>query len=438
LYCDDTSGNVSKKWNKHNSILLVLGGLPREHSQQLFNVYFLSTSNLASPLEMMEEVSRVLRHGRDVGIEVWDCASRSDTLVIPWVLAFQGNNPMASEFSSHIGMTGRCICRVCHLFEQESLTEHARILSFLQEGDPRTKEQTIRVLEEQQARVMAGAPSAINEMGTKTGVKDKYLQHFVDEIQVKLSKWREETKNVNVPTGLTKKEMEREMLETLRQTLPENMFNPVLQIPDFDAHSDTPVEILHVVLLGVVRYWWRDACSHQNSEGKVILKTHLTSLDVSGLGIPSLRGHTLVQHAGSLAGRDFRIVLQIAPAVLHGLILEVAYEAWLCLCRLAPLLFQPQIDNIEQYSVSVSHFLGHEGNDSSYYPGPSAYGHYRLPPCDSVVDSPMVQQAEVSLVCSPPRTYPTLWACDVVLHRDLRVLQSRHTSAQCELEQAGT
>ncbi|KAI0363135.1 hypothetical protein BV20DRAFT_1058313 [Pilatotrama ljubarskyi] len=27
LYCDDTSGNVSKKWNKHNSILFVLGGV---------------------------------------------------------------------------------------------------------------------------------------------------------------------------------------------------------------------------------------------------------------------------------------------------------------------------------------------------------------------------------------------------------------------------
>ena len=61
LYCDDTSGNVSKKWNKHNSILFVLGGLPREAAQKMYNVHFLSTSNIAPPLEMMESIAETLR-----------------------------------------------------------------------------------------------------------------------------------------------------------------------------------------------------------------------------------------------------------------------------------------------------------------------------------------------------------------------------------------
>lgn len=54
LYCDDTSGNVSKKWNKHNSVLFTLAGLPRTSAQLLYNVHFLETSNIAPPLEMME------------------------------------------------------------------------------------------------------------------------------------------------------------------------------------------------------------------------------------------------------------------------------------------------------------------------------------------------------------------------------------------------
>lgn len=61
LYCDDTSGNMSKKWNKHNSILFVLAGLPRNRVQELYNIHFLSTSNVASPLEMMESVSTALQ-----------------------------------------------------------------------------------------------------------------------------------------------------------------------------------------------------------------------------------------------------------------------------------------------------------------------------------------------------------------------------------------
>jgi len=56
LYCDDTSGNLSKKWNKHNSFIFTAAGLPRAEAQKKFNVHFLSTSNLAPPLEMLDGV----------------------------------------------------------------------------------------------------------------------------------------------------------------------------------------------------------------------------------------------------------------------------------------------------------------------------------------------------------------------------------------------
>jgi hypothetical protein len=55
-YCDDTSGNLSKKWNKHNSILFTVAGLPRAESQREYNVHYLSTSNIAPPLEMLDGV----------------------------------------------------------------------------------------------------------------------------------------------------------------------------------------------------------------------------------------------------------------------------------------------------------------------------------------------------------------------------------------------
>jgi hypothetical protein len=56
LYCDDTSGNSSKKWNKHNSFLFTPAGLPREHVHWEHNIHFLCTSNLALPLEMLDEI----------------------------------------------------------------------------------------------------------------------------------------------------------------------------------------------------------------------------------------------------------------------------------------------------------------------------------------------------------------------------------------------
>lgn len=44
LFCDDTSGNRSKKWNKHESCFLTLPGLPFREQQLEFNVNFLCCS----------------------------------------------------------------------------------------------------------------------------------------------------------------------------------------------------------------------------------------------------------------------------------------------------------------------------------------------------------------------------------------------------------
>lgn len=56
LYCDDTSGNRSKKWNEHNSFLMVSANLPREMAHKEANVHFICTSNAAPPLEMLEGI----------------------------------------------------------------------------------------------------------------------------------------------------------------------------------------------------------------------------------------------------------------------------------------------------------------------------------------------------------------------------------------------
>lgn len=52
LYSDDTSGNVSKKFNKHMSYYFTLAGLPPRLSNQEYYIHFLSTSNSASALEL--------------------------------------------------------------------------------------------------------------------------------------------------------------------------------------------------------------------------------------------------------------------------------------------------------------------------------------------------------------------------------------------------
>ncbi|KIY42804.1 hypothetical protein FISHEDRAFT_50054, partial [Fistulina hepatica ATCC 64428] len=130
---------------------------------------------------------------------------------------------------------------------------------------------------------------------------------------------------------------------------------------DFDASSDTPVETLHVILLGFVKYFWRDTVSRQDEGGKRRLKARIDSFDVAGLGVDQPRGTTLVKYAGSLTGRDFRVILQIAPFILYDLS-PIIYEAWQALGHLGALVFRPVIHETAVYLIAlkdaINDFLG--------------------------------------------------------------------------------
>jgi hypothetical protein len=137
LYCDDVSGNQSKKWNKHYSFLFSAADLPRALFQHEYNVHFLCTSNIAAPLEMMNGVVSQLeyvfvslcyrttayilmrckshREAWNTGIWACDCVLEDEVVVIPFIAALLGDNPMQSKFACHVGPGGKMLCRICDI-----------------------------------------------------------------------------------------------------------------------------------------------------------------------------------------------------------------------------------------------------------------------------------------------------------------------------------
>jgi hypothetical protein len=211
---------------------------------------------------------------------------------------------------------------------------------------------------------MVGNQTRIKQRKTATGIKDTFLESFLDCLAQSYSKIR---------GGNNAKQ---EALDRVKETLLANVISPVwrvkglsicfnqshvgidfIDISGLDPHTDTPVEILHTVLLGLVKYFWRDAISiriGQNQLKHELLETRLSSVDVAGLGISHLNGRTLVQYAGSLVGCDFRAIAQIAPFVLHDLVPKDCYDAWVALSNLMPLVWQPEIDNCADHLVGVT------------------------------------------------------------------------------------
>jgi hypothetical protein len=178
---------------------------------------------------------------------------------------------------------------------------------------------------------------------TETGIKDRYLDFFLDKMA---SSYRK-----NDP-----KHIQQEALNEHVSKLTHDVYSPVWRIHGLDPHSDTPIDILHVFLLGFVKYFWRDVIDNHLKGNKAkheALITRLSSCNVSGTGLSQLSGHTLVNYAGSLTGRDFRAIAQVAPFVLYDLVTTPCYSVWVSLSNLMPLVWQPEINNIDSHLVCI-------------------------------------------------------------------------------------
>lgn len=49
------------------------------------------------------------------GLVAYDCVLQEEALFIVWTYACQGDNPMQSELSSHIGLNGKFFCCICYV-----------------------------------------------------------------------------------------------------------------------------------------------------------------------------------------------------------------------------------------------------------------------------------------------------------------------------------
>ncbi|KAI0375816.1 hypothetical protein BV20DRAFT_18264 [Pilatotrama ljubarskyi] len=414
LNCDDTSGNLSKKWNKHNSFLFTPAGLPRRVVHHEYNIHFLATSNIAPPLEMLDGVVDQLLDCQRSGIWAWDCESKEPVLVIPSVLAMLGDNPMQSEIACHVGLAGKLFCRVCKVsrsraldaavatgsgenaeeprsdaYDDDSIAGRSsgdsddsgsissrsvgsgagnttrrkrdetmaemvdRVRRFMSIGTARTRTDTLANLKSQFVEAQQiGGQANVKKTRTATGIKDSYQSFFLDKLFA-----------ITARRGTSREQRTAEVMDFLT-TVPhieDAATSPVWRIRNFDPHADTPVEILHVILLGFVKYLWRDTVSRLKEPQRNLLVTRLSSFDVSGLGVPPLAGSTLVTYARSLVGRDFRAIAQAAPFVLHGLpgIPDELQHVWVALSRLIPLVWQPEIKDISAYMNSLTGAIDH-------------------------------------------------------------------------------
>ena len=120
-----------------------------------------------------------------------------------------------------------------------------------------------------------------------------------------------------------------------------------------NIHQDTPTEILHTILLGVVKYFWGQTVYILDKANFLgIFQTRLNSVEKGGLGSTTLGADYIVRYKGGLIGWHFKSLAQVMPYLIYDLVPQTVLDGWSTIGKLIVLLWHTTIEDTETYLVS--------------------------------------------------------------------------------------
>jgi hypothetical protein len=209
---DETSGNISKRWNHFENIFMKLANLPSKYNhpdyyrlissgneitwKQIAEVVLkdFGTSEPLSKGFVVETSNRQYEfHLTNLNTKVWNAYTKNYVFVVGSLIAIICDNPRASQICSVVQASGNRSCRLC---------DNNNSVDVFRQGIPRDKSKSLAISE------------------SMRGKSSKDVQC------------------IRKATGIT---------EDIQQ-------NPYFKLPQFDPHQCTPPDLLHCLLLGLVKY----------------------------------------------------------------------------------------------------------------------------------------------------------------------------------------
>lgn len=118
-----------------------------------------------------------------------------------------------------------------------------------------------------------------------------------------------------------------------------------------DSTQDTPVEILHTILLGIVKYVWHTLNVSWSDSQRALFAIRLQSVDLSGLTVPPLCARYIVQYHNNLIGKHFKMLIQTLIFAIHGLVTPEEFQLVQAVGALGAMLWVHEIENMDEYIV---------------------------------------------------------------------------------------
>ncbi|OAV92536.1 hypothetical protein PTTG_07907 [Puccinia triticina 1-1 BBBD Race 1] len=293
------------------------------------------TYHLAGPLELAEPILQELNELATAVSIAYDSSVKKEVMFMTFMLAFVGDSPMAAEVTNTPNPgTSNNPCRMCGLQcpqgEERCTMEYLRqFFGHPHMPPPSTWQETIDNTYDLWETSQSGTQKEFERKDQAYGIRDRINFALID---LKRSDYEERLRIVK-----------------MQADTPKRMINPFAHLIAFDGCKDTPIEILHVILLGVVKYLWKDFMGQLKESDHPELEARWHAFNTEGMNGPPIQPQNMIQHYKSLMGKEFRLILQATPFALFPMMNEQQQEIWTSLCQIASMAFQTHINNMEEF-----------------------------------------------------------------------------------------
>lgn len=191
-------------------------------------------------------------------------------------------------------------------------------------------------------------------------------QHWIQHLLSRFNAMKADTKNPKTPVEITAELFEwvmdnREKIYSGFMTTEGGLsFRSASSLywyinnKGFDPTKDTPVEILHTILLGIVKYIWHNTHTSWSLAQTEVYTYRLQATNTDALSIHAIRANYIMQYAGSLIGRQFKTLAQTNIFHVRGIVSDKHFAIWRAVGELSALLWFPEIRNLHDYCVHFS------------------------------------------------------------------------------------
>ncbi|EGO30443.1 hypothetical protein SERLADRAFT_404607 [Serpula lacrymans var. lacrymans S7.9] len=297
-------------------------------------------------MELMKGVTKSICEAANSGVITWDCQYDQETMLLPYILFVAGDNPMHTEEFSHSGLKSNFFCRTCKVggTQAQKKTDEG-YNNIFKCGAARTPQETRNeILQQVDTSLKSGGTKKVKSAGTNSGIRDSTSASIVQQL-LALGKQlqRHKAGKPALPESEVRQQLEQELETLLRGSTLDNHINPLLGMPAVDIHQDTPTEILHTVVLGVVKYFWgQTVWLLDKSYLLTTFQTRLESISKDGL------------NSGNLIGKHFKSLAQVMLYIIYDLVSQDVLDTWSVIGDLVVLLWHTKIDHTEKYLFTAT------------------------------------------------------------------------------------